>query len=64
MFSSKTGLHLIIVQGNTAVIEMESLSTALNGNPFNNTYCWVVNFENEVIVKVGAYVDCPSSKGN
>jgi ketosteroid isomerase-like protein len=47
----------IIVQGNTAVIEMESLSTALNGKPFNNTYCWVVNFENEVIVKVRAYVD-------
>jgi ketosteroid isomerase-like protein len=47
----------IIVKDNTAVIEMESLSTALNGNPFNNTYCWVVNFENEVIVKVRAYVD-------
>jgi ketosteroid isomerase-like protein len=47
----------IIVKDNTAVIEMESLSTALNGNPFNNTYCWVVNFENDVIVKVRAYVD-------
>lgn len=24
---------------NTAVVEMESLATALNGKPFNNTYC-------------------------
>ena len=47
----------IIVQGNTAVIEMESFSTALNGKPFNNTYCWIVEFENKLIVKVHAYVD-------
>lgn len=47
----------IIVQDNTAVVEMESLSTAINGKPFNNTYCWIVKFENEVIVEVRAYVD-------
>ena len=46
-----------IVQSNTAVIELESLSTALNGKPFNNTYCWIVEFENKLIVKVHAYVD-------
>lgn len=50
-------INNIIVQGNTAVIEMESLSTALNGKPFNDTYCWIVKFENELIVKVRAYVD-------
>ncbi len=50
-------INNIIVQGNTAVIEMESLSTALNGKPFNNTYCWIVEFENKLIVKVHAYVD-------
>jgi ketosteroid isomerase-like protein len=47
----------IVVQGDTAVVEMESRSTALNGMPFNNTYCWVVKFENDVIIKVRAYVD-------
>ena len=47
----------IIIQDNTAVVEMESLSTALNGKPFNNTYCWVVMFENNIIVEVRAYVD-------
>ncbi len=47
----------IIVEENYAVVEMISLSTALNGIPFNNTYCWIVKFENEIIVEVRAYVD-------
>jgi len=47
----------IIIQDNTAVVEMESLSTALNGKPFNNTYCWICRFENDIIVEVHAYVD-------
>ena len=36
---------------------MESLSTALNGKPFNNTYCWIVEFKEDQIVDVKAYVD-------
>ena len=47
----------ILLQNETAVVEMESISTALNGKPFNNTYCWVVYFQDEVIVEVRAYVD-------
>ena len=47
----------IIVQNDTAVVEMESLSTALNGKPFNNTYCWVCRFEDDIIIEVHAYVD-------
>lgn len=47
----------IIIHDDTAVVEMESISTALNETPFNNTYCWVVRFENDVIVEVRAYVD-------
>jgi uncharacterized protein len=47
----------IIIEDDTAVVEMESLSTALNGIPFNNTYCWIVRFENDLIVEVRAYVD-------
>ncbi len=39
----------IIVQNDTAVVEMESLSTALNDKPFNNTYCWVCRFNNVII---------------
>ena len=47
----------VLLQDETAVVEMESLSIALNGKPFNNTYCWVVYFRDEVIVEVRAYVD-------
>jgi len=47
----------IFLQDETAVVEMESISTALNGNPFNNTYCWVVYFRDDVIIEVRAYVD-------
>lgn len=47
----------IFIDGEVAIVEMESLSTALNGKPFNNTYCWITRFENDVIVEVRAYVD-------
>jgi ketosteroid isomerase-like protein len=47
----------IVVQNEIAVVEMRSLSTALNNKPFNNTYCWVCRFDNSIIVEVRAYVD-------
>jgi ketosteroid isomerase-like protein len=47
----------ILVDGESAAVELESLSTALNGKPFDNTYCWVVRFSNEIIVEVRAYLD-------
>ena len=39
------------------IVEMVQLSYSINGKPFNNTYCWLVKFENEVIVHVRAYLD-------
>lgn len=53
----KLDVKNIIIQKNTAVVEMESLSTAINGMPFNNTYCWICRFKNGIIVEVKAYVD-------
>lgn len=47
----------IIIKDDTAVVEMESISTDLNNKPFNNTYCWICKFENDIIVEVRAYVD-------
>jgi len=48
----------IFTADNTAVVEMKSLSTAKNGKPFNNTYCWVVEFDSDKkIVAVRAYLD-------
>jgi ketosteroid isomerase-like protein len=46
-----------LVSGNTAVVEMTSTSTALNGKAFPNTYCWVVRFVDGMITEVRAYVD-------
>src|SRR5215467_5927808 len=39
------------VSGNISVVEMTSTSTALNGKPFPNTYCWVVRFVNDIITE-------------
>jgi uncharacterized protein len=50
-------VNIVIIQDDTAVVELESLSTALNGKPFHNTYCGVCRFENNIIVEVRAYVD-------
>jgi ketosteroid isomerase-like protein len=47
----------ILVEGDGAAVEMESLSTALNGKPFDNRYCWIVRFSGETIVEVRAYLD-------
>jgi len=47
----------LIVQGEWAVVELEALSTALDGKPFANRYCWVCRFAGETIVEVRAYLD-------
>ena len=47
----------ILVDGDSAAVELESLSTALNGKPFDNRYCWVVHFSNGTIMDVRAYLD-------
>ena len=52
-------LHVehVIVQGDQAAVELHSLATARNGMRFDNRYCWIVAFENGVIVRVRAYLD-------
>jgi uncharacterized protein len=52
-------LHVehLLVKDDQAVIELRSLATAKNGMRFDNYYCWVVYFKDEVIVKVRAYLD-------
>ncbi|MTI30986.1 nuclear transport factor 2 family protein [Xanthovirga aplysinae] len=47
----------IFMTGNTAIVELESISTAKNGKPFKNNYCWICRFENGKIVEVRAYLD-------
>ena len=52
-------LHVVhlLVTDDEAVVELHSLATAKNGMRFDNYYCWVVYFKDEVIVKVRAYLD-------
>jgi ketosteroid isomerase-like protein len=47
----------VLIDGDSAAVEMESLSTALNGKPFDNRYCWIVHFSEGTIVEVRAYLD-------
>ncbi len=47
----------ILVSENTAAVELEALSTALNGVPFRNRYCWICRFDHGRIVEVRAYLD-------
>ena len=47
----------ILVDSDSAAVEMESLSSALNGKPFDNRYCWIVRFSEGTIVEVKAYLD-------
>ena len=54
-----TQLHVehLIVKDDQAVVELHSLATARNGMRFDNRYCWVVSFQDGVIVCVRAYLD-------
>jgi uncharacterized protein len=47
----------VITSGDWAVVELEALSTANNGKPFANRYCWVCRFDGGAIVEVRAYLD-------
>ena len=50
--------NILIAEDTTiAIVEMIQLSYSINDKPFNNTYCWIVKFENEIIVHVRAYLD-------
>jgi hypothetical protein len=52
-------LHVehLVVNDDEAVVELHSLATAKNGMRFDNRYCWVCSFEDNVITRVRAYLD-------
>jgi uncharacterized protein len=45
------------VTGDIAVVELVSRATARNAMRFDNHYCWVVRFDDGLIVEVRAYLD-------
>jgi ketosteroid isomerase-like protein len=57
MHGAQLHVEQLIVKGDQAVVELHSLATAKNGMRFDNRYCWVVYFQDSVIVRVRAYLD-------
>jgi ketosteroid isomerase-like protein len=59
VLSDGAQLHVehLLVSGDQAVVELHSEATAKNGMRFDNRYCWVVYFRENVIVRVRAYLD-------
>jgi uncharacterized protein len=47
----------LMVKDDEAVVELNSGAIAKNGMRFDNRYCWVVYFRDNVIVRVRAYLD-------
>ncbi|HXH55508.1 MAG TPA: ketosteroid isomerase [Gammaproteobacteria bacterium] len=47
----------IVEEEPVAIVEMLQLSSSIYGNPFNNTYCWIVKFQDSMIIEVRAYLD-------
>jgi uncharacterized protein len=47
----------VLVDGDTAAVELKADATAKSGSVFANEYCWVCRFEGEKIVEVRAYLD-------
>ena len=58
-FRSRSQLKVkhFIVKDDQAVVELHSGATAKNRMRFDNRYCWVVYFRDNVIVHARAYLD-------
>lgn len=51
-------LERLFVDGDHAIVELAATSTALNGKPFDNTYCWVMRLDGTGLIReVRAYLD-------
>lgn len=57
----RDGMRLAVrdihVAGDITTVEMEAVSTAIDGEPYRNTYAWICRFEQDTIVEVRAYLD-------
>lgn len=47
----------LIAEGNTVVIQWVGRGTTKTGQPYNNSYCYVVQIENDRIIRGTAYLD-------
>ena len=47
----------VIVDGSFVVLEMTSKAIAKNGQPYNNQYVWILEFDGKTFHKVRVYFD-------
>ena len=47
----------VIVDGTFVVLEMTSIAVAKNGQPYNNEYVWILEFDGKMFHKVRVYFD-------
>jgi len=47
----------VLADGDQVVVRWESSSEAVNGTPYEQTYCWVMRLEDGLIVETAAYLD-------
>ncbi len=50
-------INYIYVSTDTAIVEMTSISVALNGRPYAQRFCWITRFVDGLIVEVRVYLD-------
>ena len=56
----KITVRNVMVSDDHAIVEMHSISTALNGKPIENNYVWICHFAGGKIAEVRAYTDTAS----
>jgi hypothetical protein len=45
------------IAGDYTIAELQAIATTAEGVPFDNWYCWVCRFDDDLIVEVRAYLD-------
>lgn len=59
---AKFGADRIVVDGDVVAIEGRGQNETLDGRPYNNSYCWILRFENDRIVEFVEYMDAETAK--
>jgi uncharacterized protein len=45
------------VAGDYTIAKLQAIATTAEGVPFDNRYCWVCRFHDDLIIEVRAYLD-------
>ena len=53
----KWKVHNVIIDGSFVVLEMTSKAIAKSGQPYNNQYAWILEFDGKMFNKVRVYFD-------